>query len=103
MKPKVHVNSHDYELSESFSDAFGLRTSMDVNKIGNGHKYNALDVLRYKYTVPGGRSNRFLLQHPGLKNQVNALNTSVTLKKGGVVKAQNGTITPYYNPNPINE
>ena len=83
LKPKGKVNIHDKELSESFSDVFGLRTAMDVNGIGKENKYNVFDVLRYKYTVPGGRNNRFLMQHPGLRNQVRALNTSVYLKKGG--------------------
>lgn len=92
LKPIEGVNTHDAELAESFSDAFGLRTAMDAHGIGNGKKYNIFNILRYKYTVPGGKNNRFLLQHPGLIRQAKALNATVGLKNGGIVKAQDGEI-----------
>lgn len=74
--PKRALDLHSKELTEWYADARGIDLSMYLNGIKrNGkNKYSPLQVLKYRYLVPGARENRFFLQHPGLIRQTKALN-----------------------------
>lgn len=80
LKPIIGVNPHDFEYSEGYSDLFGMKTNMQNLGLGKNGKYTMLDLLRYKYTTPYGKRQRFLRQRPGLRRQVQALNESENWK-----------------------
>ena len=75
-----HVNDHDKELSEWFSDAMGVRTLMEMNGVNKGmaRPYNSADItrlnakLKHRYgEVP---KLRFMQMRPKIEDQVAALN-----------------------------
>lgn len=75
LKPVNPINSHDSELSESYSDLMGLRTALHSAGIVDGtqRRYRNRDIKKYLNTDIG-QKDRYLQYHPKINRVRKALN-----------------------------